>query len=136
MSCILALDLGRRYIGLAISDPDQKIAFPREVWKTALNDNIILQIGDYIKKNRISKIILGRPVSFKGHVLPLTSWVDQIASQIKQKLKVPVILVDERLSTREAHHLLSKRSRPDAAAAALFLQTYLDLQQARQKNKS
>ncbi|MFO0704466.1 MAG: Holliday junction resolvase RuvX [Candidatus Andersenbacteria bacterium] len=123
LGVVLAIDPGTRYVGLAISNPEATLAFPLEV--VAAEAQLVPRIARLVEERAVARLIVGRPLSLRGTVLPMTPVAEQLAEQLKTSLKLPVDLVDERLSTREASERTSKK-RVDAAAAALILQTYLE----------
>ncbi|MFH0830873.1 MAG: Holliday junction resolvase RuvX [Parcubacteria group bacterium] len=126
---ILALDPGMRYVGVALSNPEQSLAFALEIIDTS-RTNLLARLKFLIAEKSVAHVVIGRPLSLRGTALPMTKQAEELAQELKTKLGVTTQLVDERLSTREAQHLSAdKAGRPDAAAAALFLQTYLDRQQ-------
>lgn len=123
---ILSVDLGTKYIGLAISDPEQKIAFPLEVVPARPQKLIFNKIYRLIRTEDIKILVLGRPTSLAGNKLPMTELVDRFGDELQKQFGLKIIYTDERLSTKMAGAPI-KGGRPDARAAAIFLQNYLDL---------
>ena len=131
---ILALDVGERRIGLALSDPTGVIATPI--------DAIELDDGeaDYERAARLasglelSEIVVGMPYSMSGARGRQAGRVAAFVREFSKLVNVPVTTVDERLSTAQAERLLRGRGvepsrdkgRLDSAAAAVILQSYLD----------
>jgi putative Holliday junction resolvase len=89
-------------------------------------------IVDIIRKNRVGCIVMGLPLSMDGTVGPQAEKVKAFAAKLREKTDVPVEFQDERLSTVVAKNLVQearktdRKTRYDAAAAALILQSYLD----------
>jgi putative Holliday junction resolvase len=125
MASVLGLDLGTSYVGIAVSDPEKKVATPRQVLKWYSRKKLLQFVTDLVVSEGIERVVIGRPVSLQGSELPMTRLADKFAALLREQ-KISVELVDERLSTREAQTLTLPGGRADARAAALFLQTYLD----------
>lgn len=132
-SRILALDYGRKRIGLAISDPLGLTAQPLGAVST---EKIFEELPQVVQKYEIVKIVIGLPKSLNGTLGPAAEKVKIFAQKISELLKLECLLVDERLSTKEVEKAmiaadLSRKKRReviDQSAAALILQTYLDSQ--------
>ena len=131
---ILALDVGDRRIGLAISDPTGLIASPLghvERGPTDIDD-IIRIAGD----NNAARIVVGVPLTLAGDSGEQAGKVRRFVREIRSATDVPVVTVDERFSTVLALRLLTDtdrgrrsnrdKGRIDSSAAAVILQSYLD----------
>ena len=130
---VLALDPGMRYIGVAISDPDMRVALPLKILSRTPSKKMLDDLRELVTEKNVAEIIVGRPLALRGTSIPMTREAEKLADLIKNTLAVNVTLVDERLSTRAAQRATRKRTgragkegRLDPAAAAIFLQTYLD----------
>ena len=137
----LGIDYGTKRIGLATSDERGQLAFPREI---VLNDsNTFKNIGEIIKKEKISEIIIGESVDFSGKLNALSVRIEEFILELKEKFDLPIQKQKEFLTSVEArkggetkqtltqkqsHSRLKdkKRGHIDASAAALILQRYLD----------
>jgi len=120
----LGVDWGEVRIGLALGDSETKIATP---FKTVENvENVIKVIND----EEIDLVIVGQPVQIKNYELKITNEkYNKFISGLKNKISVPVELVDERLSSKAADALpgdKKTKSSRDEIAAMLILQSYLD----------
>lgn len=140
MSRIVALDAGEERIGVAISDPTGTLARPAGVIRTsglgraALAAVVaeVLRLGT--EPDGVAAVVVGLPRRLDGTPGPLTSRIETFADRLRARLPVPVLLQDERLSSREAESRLAvrikdwrdRKARLDAAAAAVILQDYLD----------
>ena len=130
---ILALDPGERRIGVALSDEFGILASPltileRRSWATDL-----ARIADLARTHGVAEVVVGHPTTLRGEAGPQARRAERFAREVSRVVDVPVRLWDERYSTVEAAERLAgsgKRSRgrphPDAAAAAVILQGYLD----------
>ncbi|MEK9166588.1 MAG: Holliday junction resolvase RuvX [Patescibacteria group bacterium] len=122
----LGIDYGEKRIGVAISDEGGSFSFPYSV---VVNDkNAISKICGIIQKENIAEVALGLPQNFGRQDTKATGRVRAFAEELKKASSVPVVLVDETLSTAE---VIKSGAAPDrmrdAAAAALILRTYLGL---------
>lgn len=133
---MLGVDFGRKRIGLAVSDLTGMLARP---WKTletrdpaeALTREIALLREE---DDGLDAVVIGLPRRLSGEPNEETPLVEALAAGLRARLDIPVLLQDERLSSREAESLLARREKDwrrrkpllDAAAAAVILQDYLD----------
>jgi putative Holliday junction resolvase len=135
----LAIDLGARRVGLALSDEGGRLATPFDVLELRTPEALLGAITDLCRREQVQQIVVGLALNMDGTRGPAAQTTICWASQLAEHTKLPVLLVDERLSTFEAEqniaarkrageHLTRKRkkSRLDALAAAAFLQAYLD----------
>lgn len=140
---ILALDLGERRIGVALSDVLGFLATPLTVVQSTNRKAALAAIEHLVYEHDVERVIVGYPRSMDGTVGRQAQLVDRYVEKLCARLQgadgrrtVPVILWDERLSTALAHRLIHEagnrvqRDRIDAAAAAVILQSYLDAQSA------
>ena len=136
---ILALDVGDRRIGLAISDEKGWTAQALEtlVRKDLRQD--VLRLTELIRSRGVTEVVVGLPLHLDGHLGPQAEKVLTFVESLKTRMSVPVLMWDERLTTRESERTLieahvSRRKRKtvvDQMAAVLILQNYLDARQAR-----
>lgn len=117
----LGIDYGEKRIGLALSDESGKIAMPYGV---ANSFNKILSL---LKKEKVGKIVIGLPVSFSGRESAQALETKKFAEALKKKVKLPIELENEVLSTKIASRF-SSNGQIDASSAAIILQSYLDKQ--------
>jgi putative Holliday junction resolvase len=139
----LGIDLGRRRVGLALSDSSATLARP---WKTvtaglttaatvdALAAIIAELAKDSLHDSAIHGIVVGLPRRLGGEDNEQTAVTREVARLLGERTGLPVQLQDERLTSREAESRLAPRERDwrkrklliDAVAAAIILQDYLD----------
>ena len=133
-SRLIGVDMGTKRVGLSISDENRKIATPL---KTINYENIqifINELDKIINENNVHVIIIGNPKKMDGTVGSSSQSVKDKVKLISEKIKIPVFLWDERLSTVGAFNLSSqldvkvtKRLKNiDENAAAFILQGVLD----------
>lgn len=130
---ILALDIGEKRIGVALSDPTGTIAqgvdvIPRRGWQ-----EVLAQIRRWVQERQVERIVVGLPLRMDGTEGDAAKRARAFMARLRAAVDVPVDAQDERLSTAEAERAMvggdvrraRRRERRDAVAAALFLQTYL-----------
>jgi len=120
----IGIDWGEKRIGLALADSEVKIATP---FKTVKN---IDEVKRTINNEQIDVIVAGKPISITDCKLQITNKkFNEFLQSLKNKINLPIELVDERLSSKAADALVgSKKAKAskDAIAAMLILQLYLD----------
>jgi putative pre-16S rRNA nuclease len=139
-SRFLGVDYGHRRIGLALSDPTGLLSRP---WKTIVRHGSPSAVVSVLaadidtlsaEEDGLAGIVLGYPRRLSGEATDQTTAVTALADALRARVAVPVILQDERLTSREAESLLARRFKDwrdrkpllDAASAAVILQDYLD----------
>lgn len=137
---MLGVDLGRRRIGLAVSDPSGMIARPLTTLQVESGDGLAQVLAEVRRlcadDDGLAGVVVGLPRRLDGTATEQTVAAEQFVSSLRAQLDVPVVTEDERLSSREADSRLAVRERDwkkrkaqlDAAAAAVILQDYLDRQ--------
>ena len=133
-SRLLGIDLGKKRIGIAISDYNQKIATPLQTLEKSKQGKLIDELESIISENDIKGIIIGNPINMDGTYGKSSQSAKDTAVNISNKIDIPISLWDERLSTVGAFNLsseldtnVSKRVKDiDKFAAAFILQGALD----------
>jgi len=135
MPRILGIDYGSRRIGIAISDPDGRIASPHGVVRgsgsVAEDARAVARLAASLEA---AEFVVGLPLHMDGSESDQTALTRAFAAALEKLAAGPVHLHDERLSSRAADELLAgrsltrkkRRARHDAIAAAVILQGYLD----------
>jgi putative Holliday junction resolvase len=133
---VLALDIGRRRTGLALSDATRTLATPYGVITAQPPLGEVLRTADHLaaESDGLAAIVVGRPLHLDGRASDLTADVDAFVARLRTRTTLPVFVQDERLSSVEAESRLSvgerdwrkRKPRLDAAAAAVILQDFLD----------
>ena len=131
---ILALDLGKKRIGLAISDPLGITAqgLPNLVRTNKRSDLAALQ--QLIQEREVGLILLGNPINMRGTEGRQSGWVHEFAAALEKQTGLPVKLWDERLTSVEAGRVLrssgisieKRAAAVDMLSAVILLQSYLD----------
>jgi putative Holliday junction resolvase len=135
---VLGIDMGRRRIGLAISDPTATLARPLATLtiegKSAV-DRVVTEVERLSEEaDGLGAVVVGMPARLDGSATDQTAEVAAFVTQLRARITIPVHEEDERLTSREAESRLARRERDwrkrkaqlDAAAAAIILQDYLD----------
>lgn len=134
MARTLALDVGNRRIGVAVSDVTKLLAKPLGVIDRKVED-APARVLALVREQEADEIVVGLPVHADGRVSEQSQLVQQFVDVLLPQLNamdVPAIFVDERHSTQDAKAIIAeqkKRKQPihdDAIAAAVILQRYLD----------
>ncbi len=137
---IVGLDIGQRRIGVAISDASRTLARPVGVVQTrGLDGQTLDRVAGEIARlaaedDEVGAIVVGLPRRLDGTANDMTAPVERFAAQLQARQQRPVVLQDERLTSREAESRLAlgekdwrvRKQKIDAAAAAIILQDYLD----------
>jgi putative Holliday junction resolvase len=133
---VLGLDVGRRRIGVAVSDLLGMLASPHGTVETGADDGLgeVCRLAAQVEAVRI---VVGLPLSLSGgeegeEARRVQAWVERL----RERVALPIELWDERFSTVAAERALreggarreKRKARRDAVAAALILQSYLDYQ--------
>lgn len=132
-SRILALDYGTKRIGVALSDELGWTAQPLETIERRTLDRDIARIASLINLHEVARVVLGLPLQLDGREGPAIEAMREFTTQLEAGISVPLVLWDERMTTKAAEDLLiaadvSRKKRKgavDRVAAAILLQSYL-----------
>lgn len=131
---VLALDVGERRIGAAISDPLGVIATPLTVVERGGGVRDFERLIALAEEHEAERILVGMPVSMDGAARMQARAVQRFVDELAERSPLPVETLDERLTTVEAERRMmeagasasKRRAERDAAAAAVLLQAYLE----------
>lgn len=137
MGRVLAVDYGERRVGLALSDPTATIAQPLETLVRRPGKRPpIAKILDAAERHGVSRIVVGLPLALDATDTEWTAEVRAFAARLAARAGRPVFLLDERLTSVMAERAVrslglpraerERKTRVDAAAAIILLQTFLD----------
>jgi len=137
----IGIDVGARRIGVAISDVTRTLARPLTTIEVRDAAEAVARVAAEAERlareeDSLSTIVVGLPVRLDGSPDEQTARVADFIAALKQKTSIEVVSADERLSSVEAESRIAPRVKDwrerkkklDAAAAAVILQDYLDLQ--------
>ena len=132
---LLGIDYGRVRFGLALSDEEEILASPLPVYTRNRSEREdIAFLAGLVRERGVKRIVIGLPINMDGSQGEMADEVLRFASSIERKTGIPVVTLDERLTSVEAERALieggiSRKKRKelrDSLAAVLILQTYLD----------
>ena len=136
----LGLDLGSRTLGIAVSDKLGLIASNYKVIRhNEEYERLLCEVKDIVEELEIDAVVLGFPKNMNNTIGPKGELSLEFKKRLEEIITVPIILQDERLTTKQATDLLidgnvSRKNRKkvvDAIAASIILQTYLDRREER-----
>lgn len=133
---IMALDLGERRIGIAVSDPLLLTAQGVTTIKGTAHPDWIEELVPLVEQFEVGAFVVGLPRHMSGEIGEKGEQAERVADLLRQRFEQPVHLWDERLSTSAVERTLvtadlsrQKRKRViDKLAASWFLQGFLDAQ--------
>jgi putative Holliday junction resolvase len=135
----LAIDLGTRRVGLALGDSIAKLATPYDVLTISTPGQALEAVYRVVREESVEQLVVGLPLNMDDSSGPQAKQAVQWGKQLGERCGLPVVFVDERLSSFAAEQQLLDRKRSgekltrgrkkkqlDALAAASFLQQFLD----------
>jgi putative Holliday junction resolvase len=130
---VLAVDFGLARVGLAVSDPAGRMAFPLATLTRTTRDKLFADILAVIEREGVERVVVGLPLSLDGSESESTRRARNFAASLARRTDRPVVLEDERLSTDAALEDLRaagvrgkrKQAAVDQQAAVRILQTHL-----------
>lgn len=139
---ILGVDLGKRRVGLALSDPSGLLASPLETADGRDRDGLVGLLRNRVREHRVEEVVVGLPLRTDGSEGPEARAAREFAGRLAGVLGLPVHLQDERLTTTQAHRSMSeagargreRREAVDRVAAVLILQAFLDRRRPREED--
>ena len=135
MQRALALDLGEKRIGVAVSDPLNIIAQSVGTIQRKDIKSDLKKIADFVKEYRADKLVIGLPLNMNGTKGKSANLAIDFVEAVKKEIQIDVEMIDERLTSAQGERIfleadMSREKRKkniDKIAAQLILQSYLDL---------
>jgi len=132
----MALDIGTRRIGVAITDPLGMLAQPLTVIKRSSDAQAVAEILQLLREYQVAELVIGLPRRTDGTEGPEAQAVREFAAIVESRWSGPILWYDERLTTAGAEQVLleadlsrmRRKQVVDQVAAALILQGYLEYQ--------
>lgn len=133
MARLLGIDYGQARVGLAVTDPEGRVAFPLRTVAWETRDGLFRELLDVIDQYGVERIVLGYPVRQGGDESLTGRQIRRFAERLGRRTTVPIAFVNEALSTEEAAERLREAglagkellARVDAQAAAIILERAL-----------
>lgn len=135
---VMALDVGERRIGVAVSDTTQLLATPLITIPAMHRSRAIIRINTLIHEHEVVELVVGLPLTLSGEVGPQAKTIQDFVKELQLTISIPIHLFDERLTTVAAERMMvdlgikpeRRRLRIDEVAASIILQDFLDRQRA------
>jgi putative Holliday junction resolvase len=136
---IMALDVGGRRIGVALSDSTRILASPLTTLRAQPRERVLAEIAALVRSYEVTDVVVGLPLTLSGEIGPQAQLVQKFAEALQQTLDVPVHQFDERLTTVAAERMMldlglkpdQRKARIDEVAASIILQDFLDANRRR-----
>ncbi len=130
----MALDVGGRRIGVALSDTMRVIASPLTTLRAEPRARVLAELAKLVRDYEVVEMVVGLPLTLSGEVGPQAKLVQMFAEELARTITVPVRLFDERLTTVAAERMMldlgmkpeQRKARIDELAASIILQDFLD----------
>jgi putative holliday junction resolvase len=130
---IMALDVGRKRIGIAVADPSGTFALPIAVIARKNRRDDLAAIESYVTHYGVDELVVGDPITLRGERGIAARGIEEFVERLRHIFSGPIHKVDERMTTAQATKSLiaadvsrAKRRRVvDAMAAALILESFL-----------
>jgi putative Holliday junction resolvase len=134
---VMALDLGSKRTGVAISDPTRTIAQSYGVVQRKSREEDFARYQQILEEQKVALLVVGLPTTAEGEDSETAVWIRDYMAEFSQQCDVPVQFWDESFTTVQAEESLRQRGKRgkkarqqvDAVAAAFILQGYLDAHQ-------
>jgi putative pre-16S rRNA nuclease len=131
---LLGVDYGVKRIGLSVSDPERKIAFPLATHERRSAEQDAAYFRSVVAEEAIGKLVVGLPVHLDGREGRKALEARAFGKWLQETTSLPVVYWDERFTTVEAEAALwsaglthkKRKERRDRVAAQILLQAYLD----------
>ena len=121
---ILGIDYGEKRIGVAISDDDRKMAFPKYVLQN--DDKLIEKIEKICIEEDIKEIVVGKSLDYKNQPNSIMSKIEEFSKNLQKEKGFKVHFEDEFLASAEARRIQGNAEMLDASAAAIILRSFIE----------
>lgn len=130
----MSVDYGDVRTGIAFSDINEVLAFPYKVITEGYMPKLVTKLLAIIEQEKPGKIVIGLPRNMDGTYGYRCDSCKKLGDAIAEKVDIPIVYQDERLTTVMAHDVLSlnnvrgkkRKENVDAVSAVMILQSYLD----------
>jgi putative Holliday junction resolvase len=136
----MALDVGGRRIGVALSDTTRVLASPLTTLRAEPRDRVLSEIAALVLRHEVTEVVVGLPLTLSGEIGPQAHVIQLFVERLKGVLTAPIHLFDERLTTVAAERMMvdlgmkpeQRKARIDEVAASIILQDFLDAKRQRE----
>jgi putative Holliday junction resolvase len=130
----MALDVGGRRIGVALSDTTRVLAAPLTTLRAEPRDRVLSEIAALVQRHEVVEVVVGLPLTLSGEIGPQAHLIQLFVERLKGVLTAPIHMFDERLTTVAAERMMldlgmkpeQRKARIDEVAASIILQDFLD----------
>jgi putative pre-16S rRNA nuclease len=130
----MALDVGGRRIGVALSDTTRVLASPLTTLRAEPRDRVLSEIAALVQRHEVAEVVVGLPLTLSGEIGPQAHLIQLFVELLKGVLTAPIHMFDERLTTIAAERMMldlgmkpeQRKARIDEVAASIILQDFLD----------
>ena len=131
---VMALDVGGRRIGVALSDTTRVLASPLTTLRAEPRERVLNEIAALVQRHEVMEVVVGLPLTLSGEIGPQAHIIQLFVERLKGVLTAPIHLFDERLTTVAAERMMvdlgmkpeQRKARIDEVAASIILQDFLD----------
>ena len=136
---IMALDVGGRRIGVALSDSTRVLASPLTTLRAEPRARALAEIAALVARHEVAEVVVGLPLTLNGEIGPQAQLIQAFAEELRHALPAPIHLFDERLTSVAAERMMQdlgikperRKARIDEVAASIILQDFLDARRER-----
>jgi len=137
----MALDVGGRRIGVALSDTTRVLASPLTTLRAEPRDRVLSEIAALVLRHEVAEVVVGLPLTLSGEIGPQAHVIQLFVERLKGVLTAPIHMFDERLTTVAAERMMvdlglkaeQRKARIDEVAASIILQDFLDSKRQREQ---
>jgi putative Holliday junction resolvase len=143
---VMAIDYGAKAVGVAICDELQLTVRPLTTIRREKQNQmpVVERIGELAREHGVGVLVVGLPLNMNGTRGDAAGKVEKFVADLRPHLSIPIVLIDERLTSYEADQILremgvsqkERKAKSDEYAAVLILQDYLDGEQRRKTSES
>lgn len=124
MSRALGIDYGKKRVGVAMSDPDKKIAFPHSIIEN--DPELPQQIHELCKQNEIDLVVVGESKDFNQKENPIMADIKRFVEKFSKLSHITLVYEPETLSSHQVSKIQGDTENIDSGAASIILQSYLN----------
>ncbi|MFC1801972.1 Holliday junction resolvase RuvX [Patescibacteria group bacterium] len=120
----LGIDYGIKNVGIAISDENGTMAFPKTILKN--NSSLVSDVLALVKEDEVEEIVIGESLNYKGQPNLIMKKIIPFKKSLEDSLGKKVFFEPEFLTSLEAEKTQGRKDKLDSSAAALILKSFLD----------